>query len=95
MTVTMNVFIVSVFAVVHNCTTVSGADPGADCVFPFTIKEVVYSACAKDWDEDDTPWCSTLTDQNGIHVGGQGKWGHCASNCAIQKGEILTCGSCN
>ena len=26
-------------------------------------------------------WCSTLTDSNGLHVGGQGNWGWCPSDC--------------
>ena len=70
------------FTVVHNCKTVSGADPGANCVFPFTFGEVVYNKCTTVGD-DTAPWCSTLTDENGVHVGGQGKWGYCAANCPI------------
>jgi len=25
--------------------------------------------------------CSTLVDSQGVHVGGQGKWGNCAASC--------------
>ena len=88
MTVTMNVFIVSVFAVVHNCTTVSGADPGADCVFPFTMPNgVEYTESTMDFGAP-YPWCSTLTDQNGNALMAQGKWGICASNCTTKKGKL-------
>ena len=31
--------------------------------------------------DDGIPWCSTLTDSEGNHVGGQGKWGHCPDSC--------------
>jgi len=64
------------------CTTIQGADPGADCVFPFTYGEVVYNACTTDGGAP-LPWCSTLTDENGVHVG-QEKWGYCALNCPIE-----------
>jgi len=63
------------------CTTNGGSDSGARCVFPFTYKDKVYSGCILVDADDGVPWCSTLTDQNGIHVGGQGKWGHCPSTC--------------
>ena len=32
-------------------------------------------------DADVKPWCSTMVDDNGVHVGGQGKWGYCDSKC--------------
>ena len=65
------------------CTTVSGPDPGKECVFPFNFNGVTYNACTLDGNADDEtePWCSTLTDSNGDHVGGQGNWGFCSSNC--------------
>ena len=28
-------------------------------------------------------WCSTLVDDTGHHVGGQGKWGNCGPDCPI------------
>ena len=74
------------FTVVHNCKTVGGRDPGANCVFPFTYEGVVYTECTTVG--DDKPWCSTLTDQNGNHVGDQGKWGYCASNCTTKPGKL-------
>ena len=29
------------------------------------------------------PWCSTLVDDSGHHVGGQSKWGNCGPDCPI------------
>ena len=29
------------------------------------------------------PWCSTQVDDDGSHVGGQGKWGNCGPGCPI------------
>ena len=74
------------------CKTTSGPDPGADCVFPFKLNimyytgknEVLeYTECTTDWANEDPgiPWCSTTTDQTGRDAVGQGKWGHCGSNC--------------
>jgi len=63
------------------CTTNGGADSGARCAFPFTYKDKVYRGCILIDADDGIPWCSTLTDSNGQHIGGQGKWGHCPSTC--------------
>ena len=35
--------------------------------------------------EDNKYWCSTLVDENGLHVNDQGKWGHCGNGCPIQQ----------
>ena len=37
---------------------------------------------------DPKPWCSTKVDDNGTHIGGQGKWGYCDSKCPTEKGEF-------
>jgi len=63
------------------CTTNGGGDSGARCVFPFTYKERTYRGCILVDADDGIPWCSTLTDNTGQHVGGQGKWGHCPDSC--------------
>ena len=70
------------------CTTNGGGDSGASCVFPFTYKDRVYRGCILVDADDGIPWCSTLTDNNGQHVGGQGKWGHCPASCNKDTGEI-------
>ena len=77
----------SYFTVVHNCTTVGGADPGANCVFPYTYDGVVYTEC-RDFGMAKQLLCATLTDQNGNSVRGQGKWGYCASNCTTKQGKF-------
>ena len=64
------------------CTTVGGADPGKNCVFPFKLGGAVYSECTLQSSYDGILWCSTLTDKSGNHVSGQGKWGHCAPECS-------------
>ena len=72
-----------------NCKTVRGGrDPGANCVFPFTFYGEVYTECTTIDGAAPKPWCSTLTDQNGNAVMGQGKWGYCASNCTTKKGKL-------
>ena len=66
------------------CITVGGADPGKSCVFPFTTNDgATHTECTTKGNppDDPNPWCSTLTYENGTHVGGQGKWGHCAPEC--------------
>ena len=65
------------------CKTVGGADPGQSCIFPFTFRRGSYTECTTDGNppDDPNPWCSTLTDENGFHVGGQGKWGYCSPQC--------------
>ena len=56
-------------------------------MFPFTYKSVKYTGCILVDADDGKPWCSTLTDGNGVHVGGQGQWGHCPSSCPVDKGD--------
>ena len=60
-----------------------GASVGLACVFPFTYAGQTFTGCTKVGADDDTYWCSTLTDADGNHVGGQGNWGHCDSSCPI------------
>ena len=68
-----------------SCTTVSGADPGEACVFPFRFNGVLYNECAFDGNApgETEPWCSTLTNSNDDHQGGQGRWGFCSSECPV------------
>ena len=77
------------------CKTVGGADPGKSCVFPFTTSPdlVTRTECTTygTTPDDPNPWCSTLTDENGTHVGGQGKWGYCAPKCHGNDLQFCTC----
>ena len=72
---------------VSGCRTVGGGDAGATCVFPFTYKGTRYEECTLVDADGGRPWCSTLTDGNGEHVGGRGKWGHCPERgCGRSRG---------
>lgn len=70
-----------VLALVHHtqgtCYTTGGPDAGYPCDFPFKYRGVSYTECTVVDADDGKPWCSTLTDIEGKHVGGQGNWGHC------------------
>ena len=67
------------------CITVGGATPNVSCIFPFKFNGIVYNTCI--WNQahmtDHKAWCSTLVDNKGKHVGGQGKWGTCGPGCPI------------
>ena len=55
----------------YNCSTDSGPNPNATCIFPFKFNDVRYYQCttAGNNEGDITPWCSTLVDASGIHIG--------------------------
>ena len=54
-----------------NCLTESGPNSNATCIFPFKFKDVTYYQCttAGNDEGDITPWCSTLVDDSGTHIG--------------------------
>ena len=60
--------------------TSGGPSKGVPCVFPFTHFGKKYKECTLD---SDGPWCSTKTDEEGVHIGQQGNWGICGPNCPI------------
>ena len=60
------------------CVTNGGASAGKLCIFPFVYNGITYTTCAL---ENDGYWCSTKVDSNGVHIGNQGNWGTCASDC--------------
>ena len=74
------------------CKTVSGATPNLPCIFPFHYNCVTHTKCT--WDHaqltDHKPWCSTLVDDSGNHVEGQGKWGNCGTDCSIPPDDRAT-----
>ena len=54
------------------CKTVSGPSPNESCIFPFKYDGITFDECATEGiaeGEIITPWCSTLVDENGVHVG--------------------------
>ena len=76
----------------RSCFTNGGANPGANCVFPFTFAGRTHKGCTLGQTEqifeseadakfNEALWCSTKTDQNGKHVGGEEQWGYCSSDC--------------
>ena len=62
----------------QNCT-VKEISSGNEkpCVFPFIYKGKAHNICTDQDDPDGLSWCSTETDENGVHVGQKGLWGHC------------------
>ena len=65
------------------CVTVGGPASGRPCVFPFRFGGVTYNQCTFEGNQpgETEPWCSTRTDGSGNHIGGQGNWGFCPTNC--------------
>merc|ERR1712223_1383110 len=65
----------------RTCTTVSGPASGKPCVFPFTWQGKTFTSCTKEGDDQGKLWCSTMVDQAGNHVAGQGQYGFCSQEC--------------
>ena len=68
----------------NDCRTTGkgGGKTNTECIFPFIYKDKRYQKCV--WSEGESePWCSTKVTKHGFHVGGQGEWGYCNSNCPI------------
>ena len=59
---------------------------GSPCIFPFTFLGVSHFGCTA-YDEpvaDPQPvWCSTQTDENGVHVNNIGQYGYCGPDCPL------------
>jgi len=55
---------------------------GKECKFPFKFRNKVFASCTTDFDPDNRPWCSTKTDNNDIHVPGEGEFGFCPDSCS-------------
>merc|ERR1712156_542116 len=56
-------------------TAKDSVDPEKECVFPFTHNNITYNGCPTDPDDETKRWCSTKTDENGVHV--KESWGYC------------------
>ena len=54
------------------------------CIFPFSFGGSTFHGCTL-FDDDPKPWCSTLVDEEGKHVGERGKWGYCGNECPIDQ----------
>ena len=67
------------------CVTASDSKvPDTPCVFSFTHEGVLYEVCLTDPVNKTRRWCSTKTDENGIHV--MENCGFCSGNCPVQLG---------
>jgi len=83
-----------VITTTRNCATgpvqEEGGKPNTPCVFPFKYGSGEdHYACILE-DNDNTYWCSTKVGDNNEHVGGQGEWGNCNSECPITE-QTCTC----
>ena len=74
------------------CTTTSGPDPNKPCIFPFKLYGNTYECCTTALNDpgNTDAWCSTMVDNWGGHIGGQGKWGTCESKCQPKDDGRLT-----
>ena len=75
--------LIYVFLDKNRCVTISGADPNKTCIFPFKFDGIKYSTCIRIEGFNNDPFCSTMVDDAGIHISGQGKWGNCGQNCPM------------
>jgi len=62
-------------------TSADSEDPEKECIFPFTFNNFTYNGCPTDPLDDTKRWCSTKTDENGVHITGDGTWGYCTLGC--------------
>ena len=69
----------------QKCSVTQERDPGqvetVPCVFPFTWQGKTFNSCTKEGDDQGKLWCSTMVDQAGNHVTGQGQYGFCSQGC--------------
>merc|ERR1712130_891922 len=65
----------------RTCNTVSGPSAEKPCVFPFTWQGKTFNSCTKEGDDQGKLWCSTMVDQAGNHITGQGQYGFCSQAC--------------
>merc|ERR1712233_368 len=65
----------------RTCNTVSGPSAGKPCVFPFTRQGKTFNSCTKEGDDQGKPWSTTMVDQAGNHITGQGQYGFCSQAC--------------
>jgi len=72
-------------------TSVHSKDPEKECIFPFNHDNLTYYGCPIDPEDKTKRWCSTKTDENGVHISGDGAWGYCTPGCKahISPEELL------
>merc|ERR1711971_1032191 len=65
-------------------TTADSHVPEKQCVFPFIHDDVTYNGCPIDPIDETKRWCSTKTEETGVHV--NGNWGYCSPGCKPAEG---------
>ena len=65
-------------------TTYDSVIPEEECIFPFKHDNITYYGCPIDPIDETRRWCSTLIDDNGVHV--NSKWGYCTPGCKPAEG---------
>jgi len=64
------------------CLTSADSEvPEIECVFPFTYNNFTFNGCPTSPSDKTKRWCSTKTDENGVHITGDKTWGYCTSGC--------------
>ena len=61
----------------------SGASPNTPCVNSFKYRDITYNTCTLKNAPEGKPWCSTKVDESGGHIGREGNWGNCGSDCPM------------
>ena len=69
------------------CVTDSGNMVGRKCIFPFKYKGVFYDGCITESNHA-KPWCTVVTDSNGVGAYIPRKWGYCPNACKLGKTNI-------
>ena len=67
----------TIFLAADECKTTGGNRFNRTCAFPFWYRGTTYESCTTV--DDDTPWCSTQVDSDGVHD--YGEWGYCDEGC--------------
>ena len=64
--------------------TISGGPRvGFPCILPFKKGSQEFDKCIWQRGDNNGAWCSTKTDEDGYHAGGENNWGYCSPECPI------------
>ena len=86
------VFAFNLAIISAQCTTIvttGGTQIPERCKFPFRFQGQAFQKCTTFGDNDNLEWCSVDIDDQGNHIPGQGRWGHCDTNSCSSKEETL------
>lgn len=68
------------------CTTIvtpGGTQTPEKCKFPFRYYGQEFQSCTTFGEKYKLEWCSVQVDNQGNHVKGQGRWGHCDKSLCL------------